>query len=336
VSHTTNTELTSAPRRELVDRTLQRVGELLNAGDLTLPKGYAWQNELRSAWLMLQGMTVQSGQSKGELVLNVVTQASVANALLDMVVQGLSLARKQGYLIPYGGLLTFQRSYFGTITAARRLLGLKHADAQVVYEGDALAFHVDRGRYVIDSHTTSLSNLMVGNIIGVYVVLEFDDASLNRADVMTMDEVKASWGQSKQRGDWSPHAKFPAEMAKRTVVNRALKALVNSAVDDPMLLDAWNRDATVEAELVDAAEDELANALPLPVDVDDEPADVVDQVPVEAAEAPRVAAAPQPVPEGKRYAAVMSQQARHAPERLLPTDDDAEAALAAAQAELPF
>lgn len=323
MSHTNGTTLdtTSAPPRALVDRTMERVGDLLAAGDLVLPRGYAWQNELRGAWLMLQGLTMQSGPHKGALVLNHVTQASVANALLDMVVQGLSLVRKQGYLIPYGDRLTFQRSYFGTVAAARRLVGLKHADAQVVYEGDSLSFHVERGRYVIDTHTSSLNNMLTASIIAAYVVLTFDDPTLDRADIMTMDDVRASWAQSRQaQYDTSPHKKFAAEMAKRTVVNRALKALVNSAVDEPLVLEAWNRDGRVEADLVDAAEAEAANSVPLEVDVDDDdqvdPFDQPLQAPAQEAPVAEDVRQDEPVPD---YA-----------------DDDPDTALERAQAALPF
>ena len=287
---TTTLTANPEPTRAIVDRTEARVAELLRNDQLQLPPGYAWQNALRGAWLHLQQLTVQRGPDKGKPILSVVTQASVANALLDMVVQGLSVHQRQGYFIPYQQTLQFQRSYFGTVTVGRRVLGLQHADPQVVYEGDTFRFHIDRGRYQVDEHTSSLGNMMTARIIAAYVILTFDDPTLDRADIMTWDDLQASWGQSRtSKFDDSPHRTFAAEMAKRTVINRALKLLVNSATDDHLLLAAWNREGATDDALQAADDAEAANTLPLPVDVDDG-GDTVQDGPV------TIDAEPAPVP----------------------------------------
>ena len=56
---------------------------------------------------------------------------------------------------------------------------------------------------------------------------------------MTMEEIYSSWKMSRQSPfddhgnlkSGSTHAKFPAEMAKRTVVRRACKPIINSSSD---------------------------------------------------------------------------------------------------------
>lgn len=286
--------------RDIIVRAEQRVAELLRNDQLALPPGYAWQNALRGAWLHLQQLTVPRGPDKGKPMLQIATQASVANSLLDMVVQGLAVHNRQGYFILYSGdQLQFQRSYFGSITVGRRVLNLQHADAQVVYEGDTLQFTIDRGRYQITRHDSSLANMMTANIIAAYVVLAFDDSTLDRADLMTWDDIKASWSKSKTaQYDDSPHKTFAAEMAKRTVISRALKTLINSATDDHLLLAAWNRDADDEAGLQIEAHAETANTLPLPVDIDDDDdAELVD--------VPQVALPDEPKDVGERRIAAI-------------------------------
>src|SRR5690625_7696181 len=56
---------------------------------------------------------------------------------------------------------------------------------------------------------------------------------------MTRKEIDASWGQSKT--GQAVHKKFPQEMAKRTVINRAAKAFINTSDDSDLLVDAINR-----------------------------------------------------------------------------------------------
>ena len=56
---------------------------------------------------------------------------------------------------------------------------------------------------------------------------------------MTVSEIHQSCSQG--FGDWSKgdstHKKFPQEMAKKTVSNRALKIVINSVVEDENLAD---------------------------------------------------------------------------------------------------
>ncbi len=257
MTQATQAEALAERPKDVVERTAARVHQMLEAGELTLPAGYAWRNAITGAWLWLQDATLQSGPHKGEAILKHVTQASVANALLEMVVQGLAVHRKQGYLIPYGGTLTFQRSVFGAVTIARREAGLVDADAELILEGDTFAYEIIHGRKRVTAHRQTFDALQVGTIIGAYAHLTFADPARNRDEVMTWDEIQASWKQSRQAAyDSSPHRRFAGEMAKRTVINRALKLLVNAATDDPRLLDAFNRsadgeDADADLETID-------------------------------------------------------------------------------------
>lgn len=271
--------------REIVVRTEERVAELLREGGLVLPERYAWQNALKSAWLYLQGATIQAGPEKGRPVLEVVTERSVANALLDMVVQGLNIGAKQGYLIPYGQTLTFQRSYFGSIAVARRVAGVDDVRALPIYAGDEVDLEVEDGYRRIARHRQTFESIREGTLAGAYAIVTFRDRPLGRqapgelgaygarpdhVELMTVEEIRASWSQSRgYRYDpkKSTHATFPEAMALRTVIQRALKPLINAASDDHLFLDAFNReperalDEDLDAELEDANTIEIDVAL---------------------------------------------------------------------------
>lgn len=275
--------------REIVVRTEERVAELLREGGLVLPERYAWQNALKSAWLYLQGATIQAGPEKGRPVLEVVTERSVANALLDMVVQGLNIGAKQGYLIPYGQTLTFQRSYFGSIAVARRVAGVDDVRALPIYAGDEVDLEVEDGYRRIARHRQTFESIREGTLAGAYAIVTFrGDARPDHVELMTVEEIRASWSQSRgYRYDpkKSTHATFPEAMALRTVIQRALKPLINAASDDHLFLDAFNReperalDEDLDAELEDANTIEIDVALDAPAE---EPVDEVEDVELEA------------------------------------------------------
>src|SRR5690606_18529173 len=136
------------------------------------------------------------------------------NALLDMVVQGLNPAKKQGYFIVYGRQLVFQRSYFGTMAVTKRVTGAKDIFAQVVYDGDEFEFEIDRGKKRVLKHVQTLKSLSSGKIVAAYCTIIFPD-DREYTDIMTMDEIRQSWKKSKQGPDreGSTHQEFPQEMA---------------------------------------------------------------------------------------------------------------------------
>lgn len=210
----------------LVDQVLVKVNQFVEAGDLVLPPDYNPGNALRSAWLKLQDMQVS-----GKPVLEVCTQASIANALLSVVTQGMNVTKNQIYFIPYGDKLQAQRSYFGDMLVAKRDAGVKNIHAEVLYEGDMESFkyevNLETGRRKITSYQPSLKNIDSNKITGAFAVIIFND---NSSDVviMTIDEIRRSWKKSKSTG---VQQEFPGEMAKRTVIRRALKMLINISAD---------------------------------------------------------------------------------------------------------
>src|SRR5690606_24795455 len=165
-----------------VDVVANKVREFQERGELHLPANYSPENAMKSAWLILQS-TVDRNQRPA---LEVCTRDSIANALLDMVVQGLNPMKKQGYFIVYGNQLVFQRSYFGTMAVTKRVTGAKDIFAQVVYEGDEFEFEITRGKKRVLKHVQTLQSISTGKIVAAYCTIIFPDDS-EFTDIMTMD-----------------------------------------------------------------------------------------------------------------------------------------------------
>lgn len=246
-------ELATKSKAEIVESTERRIGELVDSGMLHLPPNYSAPNALRAAWLILQE-TVDRNKKP---VLEVCTRASIANSLLSMAVQGLDPNRNQCYFIAHGQQLTLRRSYFGTLALAKRLGGVKDAYSEVIYEGDEFEFETERGRKRIVRHKQTLESISKGKILGAYVVVEFEDGRED-AEVMPMTEIQKAWAKG---GSNNPaRSEFPGEMAKRTVINRALKRHINSSDDSHLGLvvhyanrsdvDAAHEEVEVEAREV--------------------------------------------------------------------------------------
>lgn len=229
---TSNKNGTNLPEKKkqktVADSVLNRVGEMANSGEIRLPKNYSAENAIKSAYLILTD-TVDRNKKP---VLETCTQPSIINALLKMVIQGLSPDRSQCAFVPYGNKLTLVREYQGTIALAKRYAGLKMAYANVIYEGDDFAYKVDpeTGLKTITKHEQVFDNIDTNKIRGAYAVLHFRDDS-KYVEVMTITQIKQSWQQGDAKGNSPAHTKFPDEMAKKTVISRACKPFVNSSLD---------------------------------------------------------------------------------------------------------
>ena len=203
-------------------------------------------------------------------MLNSCSQASIANALLNMVVQGLSVAKKQGYFIAYGTNLVFQRSYFGTMAVTQRVdPSICGIYPQVVYEGDTFEYEIVRGTKRVTKHVQSLGNVDKSKIVAAYCTIVRGDGRDDVTEIMTFDEIKQAWKQSQMRPvtdtsdvkAGSTHDKFTAAMAMKTVINRACKPIVNASDDSDLLIRAFKAsDQDVAEATAQEALDTHANA----------------------------------------------------------------------------
>ncbi|AMQ06772.1 recombinase RecT [Sporosarcina psychrophila] len=225
-------------QKDITDSVNTNLARLQEDG-LILPANYNASNALKSAFFKLQ----ETKDKSGKAALDVCTRDSIANSLLDMVVQGLSPAKTQCYFIVYGTQLQLNRSYFGTQAVLKRLTNVKDIWANVIYQDDVFDYENDRGREKLLSHKTAFEN-RDKDIIGAYAIVQTGDKEV--LTVMTKKEIDASWSQSKTQQ--AVHKKFPQEMAKRTVINRAAKGFINTSDDSDLLVESINNTTENEYE----------------------------------------------------------------------------------------
>ena len=231
----------------VADLVMKRVESFTADGGLVLPKSYSVGNNLKSAWLILQ----EAVDRNNKPVLEVCTKASIANAIFDMVLQGLSVSKAQGYFIAYGNKLEFQRSYFGTVALAKRVGGgiKREPVANVIYEGDEFVYTIDpkTGLIQIIKHDQKIENIDDAKIKAAYAIATFEDGR-TEVTIMTIDQIKKAWNQGATKGQSPAHKNFPAEMCKKTVIGKACKMVINSSDD------AWLYEGKADEDDVDVAQ----------------------------------------------------------------------------------
>lgn len=273
--------------KNITEEVLARVQDLNKKGDLVIPQGYSAENALKSAYLILS----ETLDRDKKPVLQSCSKASIANALLDMVIQGLSPAKKQCYFIPYGGKLQLSRSYLGTVAATKRLKGVKNVVANIIYEGDEFAYelNLDTGLKKITKHEQSFENIDPSKIKGAYAIIVMEDEQ-NYVEVMNIGQIKKSWNQGAAKGNSGAHTNFADEMAKKTVINRACKTFVNTSDDSDILVGAFNNADKEydEKDLVSNVEYEVkeeikqkANAKEIKIETPNTNEEVIDVEPTE-------------------------------------------------------
>lgn len=234
-------EKTSIQKFENIsEQVLSRIEQFQKDGSMILPKNYSVENHMKSAWLALQEVE----DKEHHKALQICTKESIANSLLDMVLQGLSVSKKQGYFIVYGNKLIFRRSYFGTIALAKRAGGMvSEPVANVIYEGDDFLYEIDpkTAKVAIVKHSQKLENIDNSKIKGAYALVTLADGT-TQVTIMSMQQIRAAWGQGATKGNSPAHKNFAEEMAKKTVIGRACKAIINSS-DDAWLYDGKEDDA---------------------------------------------------------------------------------------------
>lgn len=240
--------------RNIADLVLNKVKIFTQNRDIRLPDDYSAENALKSAWLIL--LDTRTSKNDGEKpVLEACTKDSIANTLLNMVLQGLNPVKKQCDFIAYGNKLTLQREYHGTIALAKRYADVREPVANVIYEGDTFEYEIlPNGYKKIVKHEQSLDNIDDNKIKGAYATLIFQDPKKEPyVEIMTIQQIRQSWQQGATKGNSPAHKNFPSEMCKKTVISRACKLFISSS-DDSSLFDDDNKDGLAEASRQQIAE----------------------------------------------------------------------------------
>lgn len=225
-------------KNDISTQVLAKIDAFQASGELTLPKGYNVENALKSAYIILS--------NPKDNILAKCDKASVAEALLKMVVYGVSPIKKQCYFIPYGEKLECSISYAGNIAIAKRYGNLKSIKGNAIFEGDTFEFEVDTvtGRRKVTKHLQTLESVGSNKIKGAYAVFELNDGSID-VEVMNINQIQMAWGQGGSKGNSPAHKNFADQMAVKTVLNRACKLLISSS-DDSVLYDPLEEDKVID------------------------------------------------------------------------------------------
>lgn len=208
--------------KDISDTVIKQMGELISRDAIQFPKNYSYGNNLKLAYLKISQSVDLFGVDKN----------SVAQALIQMVCQGLDISKNQCYFIKYGNKLNMMRSYFGDIAVLERvgLIVPGSTKATCVYQGDNLITKTIDGEEIVCEHSYTTNPLERHDlpIVGAYAVTTLLDGS-KRYSIMSMSEIKKSWSKSKAAATSSTHKDFASEMCKRTVIRRLTKYVAQSS-----------------------------------------------------------------------------------------------------------
>lgn len=256
-------------KKGVVDIVADMIDKFIANKELLLPKNYSVDNAMKSAWLKLQD--VQDRNFKPAL--EVCTKQSIANALLDMVVQGLNPGKNQVYFIVYGTQLQAQRSYFGSMAVAQMVNpDISEFAYAVVYEGDTFKYGINNGKKTVTLHEQDIENVDKKKIVAAYCIALDKSGNPLRTEIATIDEIYQSWKQSKMKPfddkgnlrEDSTHGKFTSEMALKTIINKTCKLIINASSDNQLLRDTMKRSEDLSDRAVVGIDiDEKANQGPV-------------------------------------------------------------------------
>lgn len=209
-----------AKQTKVEEIALAKIQEYQEAG-LVLPPNFNPTNSLKKARFILNDMKVN-----GKPVLEVCSQASIVQCLLESVTKGLSYDEMQIYFIPRNGVMTNMESVYGRILRAKRASKNYRPVVGYVHEDDEfeIGHDINTGATVIKKHETKLENLDKP-IIAAYAYVTDNDGNTD-VTIMTKREWLTSW--KKSPNGCAVAKEFEKDMIFRTIVKKSTKSLVNS------------------------------------------------------------------------------------------------------------
>lgn len=282
---TENKQQVAVQQKNITEQVLAKIETFKQAGELRLPADYSPENALKAAYLTLQDVKNKDGRP----ALDVCKPSTVANALLKMVVWGLSPLKKQCDFIVRGDTLCCDPEYTGNIALAMRYGGLKHHKGNAIFQGDDFKFEVGvDGRRKLIHHKQSLESIG-GDVIGAYVTYELEDGTQDM-EIMNINQIRNSWLQGAAKGGSMAHKNFTDQMAIKTVYNRMTKLLIRASNDAPLMGDSGSDDNESKPDVMSEAKQEViakANAEEIAFeDVPESTQAAAEQEPAQQQEAP--------------------------------------------------
>lgn len=242
---------------------------------IKFPVNYSAENAVKSAMLILS--ETKTGKETGyKPVLEVCTKKSIAYSLQKMLTWGLNPAKKQLYFIAFGDKLGIMESYFGVYAMAKRMANIVEINCAAVFKGDIFEFEIKNGVKNIKEHKQTLESLG-SEMIAVYAVVIYADGK-TKTEIMTMDQVKKSWAKSTYGFNKQTHGEFAEDMAKRTVLKKAVKLDVNSSDDSYLFMED-------DTEITDNVKEEIKSTEKTVINIE-ELAETIEPVTIQNIESP--------------------------------------------------
>ena len=179
----------------------------------------------------------------------------LVNALKNVALTGSTLnpVLKQGYLVPFKGKISFMPSYMGLVDVLNRSGLVRKVEAHPVFEGDTFAVGYGSDEFL--RHVPNPWGVRdKDHLQGCYYYLVLTDGTaiwdtMSKAEI---EEVRKR-SPSVSKGKSSPWDTDYIEMAKKTLIRRAFKAVPKTGLSDDKLKSitaAVDYDEKVEREWV--------------------------------------------------------------------------------------
>lgn len=211
--------------------------DYVRKNNIILGQGYDLPKAMNSLYLNL----LQVKDKNQRPALEVCSEVTIREAVMDCVNKELNVSKAQGYYIVYGDKLQFQPSYFGLSKMARDLAGV-NIMSNVIREGEEADVESRIDGSLVVRHKPSIKCLN-NKIIAVYAVAtDVSSGRVVNSDIMSVEEAKKSLAKSKTGG--SVAKEFEHEMLRKVVERRLAKHFINKS-DDTMRMTITNPDGSV-------------------------------------------------------------------------------------------
>lgn len=157
---------------------------------------------------------------------------SLVNALKNVALTHSTLnpVLKQGYLVPFGGAITFMPSYMGLVDVLVNNGLVRKVEAHPVFEGEEFEIKLGTGGYV--KHTPNpWGKRDKEHLKGVYYFVLLTDGT-EMFDTLSFDELEEIRKQAPSSRSSSPWDNHYIEMAKKTAVRRAFKMVPKGDISE--------------------------------------------------------------------------------------------------------
>lgn len=196
--------------------------------------------------MLSNSFLVTCAQGHPEDLVNALKNVALTHSTLNPVL-------KQGYLVPFKGRITFMPSYMGLVDMLLNNGLVRKIEAHPVFEGEE--FEVTFGTNAHLHHVPNPWGIRdKDHLKGCYYYVELSDGT-PMYDTMSLEEIEAirkrspSSGQGKQ----SPWDTDYIEMAKKSLIRRAFKAVPKGSISEDKLKVvevAFDYDEKVEREWI--------------------------------------------------------------------------------------